>query len=100
MARTKAGSLPTYRHHKASNQAIVSIAGSDFYLGAYNTPASKAEYARLIGEYVATGRAPQRARDDTDEPVSVAEVLLGYWKHAQVYYCILGSSSHSETTGR
>jgi hypothetical protein len=46
-------STPKYRKHKASGQAVVTIAGKDHYLGPYGTKASKAEYNRLIGEWMA-----------------------------------------------
>ena len=36
--------VPSYRLHKPSGQAVVTLDGRDFYLGAYGTPASKAEY--------------------------------------------------------
>ena len=45
--------VPQYRKHRASGQAIVSIGGQDVYLGPYGTKASKVEYDRLIGEWLA-----------------------------------------------
>jgi hypothetical protein len=47
---------PKYRHHKASGQAIVTIAGKDHYLGPWKSKASKIEDDRLIGEWLAAGR--------------------------------------------
>jgi hypothetical protein len=44
-------SLPRYRQHRASRQAVVTLNGRDHYLGAYGTKASKVEYDRLIGEW-------------------------------------------------
>ena len=47
---------PSYRHHKPSGQAVVTLAGQDVYLGPYGTAASKREYDRVIGEFLARGR--------------------------------------------
>ena len=48
--------LPKYRKHRVSGQAIVTLSGKDFYLGPHGTKASKSEYDRLIGEWLANGR--------------------------------------------
>ena len=40
---------PSYRKHKATGQAIVTIDGKDYYLGPWKTRASKVEYDRLVG---------------------------------------------------
>ena len=49
---------PSYRKHRASGQAIVTIGGRDIYLGPYGTKASKAEYDRIVSEWLANGRRP------------------------------------------
>ena len=49
-------SLPKYRKHKASGQAVVTLDGNDFYLGPHNTRASHREYDRLVGEWQQNGR--------------------------------------------
>jgi hypothetical protein len=36
--------IPRYRCHKASGQAVVTIAGRDHYLGPWRSKASKVEY--------------------------------------------------------
>ncbi len=45
--------VPSYRRHKATGQAVVTVAGRDIYLGKYNTAASRAEYKRIIAEWTA-----------------------------------------------
>lgn len=51
--------FPSYRQHKASRQAVVTIphpgGRKDYYLGAWNSPESKAEYKRLIAVYCSSG---------------------------------------------
>jgi hypothetical protein len=49
-------SLPKYRKHRASGQAVVRLSGKDFYLGPIGSAASRLEYDRLISEWVANGR--------------------------------------------
>ena len=51
---------PSYRLHKASGQAIVTPSGKDFYLGPHGTKVSKAEYDRVVGEWMANGRTLPR----------------------------------------
>ncbi len=48
--------VPSYHHHRPSGQAVVTLDGRDFYLGKWNTKASRTEYERLIGEWLANGR--------------------------------------------
>ena len=75
-------SLPTYRKHKVSGQAVVTIGGKDIYLGAHGTKASKIEYDRIIADYLAAGRRlPVASHDPT-----VSEIVLAFWKHAKDYY--------------
>ena len=76
-------SVPKYRKHRASGQAVVTLNGRDFYLGPHGTKASKREYDRLTSEWLANGRGlpPGQAND-----LTVAELLLSYWEYAQGYY--------------
>src|SRR5262245_56959647 len=79
--------LPSYRLHRPSGRAIVSLNGTDHYLGPWNSPESKAEYDRLIGEWLAAGRGRPKAEGPPDpaDP-TVAEVLVAFWRHAEVHY--------------
>jgi hypothetical protein len=47
MSRNAAG-IPAYRRHRASGQAVVTLNGVDHYLGRWNSPASRAEYDRIV----------------------------------------------------
>ena len=77
-------SLPKYRHHKASGQAVVTIAGRDFYLGPHGTKASKLEYDRLVAEWLAGGRMTHVSPMSGD--ITVAEVMAGYLRFAKDRY--------------
>jgi integrase len=82
--------IPSYRLHRQSGQAIVTLtdpAGTrrDVLLGKHGTPESRQEYARVIAEWEAAGqRLPQQADHLND--VSVNELLLAYYQHAEGYY--------------
>jgi len=76
---------PKYRQHKASGQAVVTIQGHDFYLGPWDTKASKVEYDRIIGEWLAAGRRlPGRDRESSD--LTIVELLARYKAFALQYY--------------
>src|SRR5437868_2778083 len=78
--------LPSYRLHKPSGRAVVSLNGRDHYLGAWNSPESRAEYDRLISEWLAAGRGrPQQVEARAEGP-TVGEVVLAFWKHAETHY--------------
>lgn len=76
-------SLPKYCKHRASGQAVVTLNGRDIYLGPHNTRASKLEYDRLIGEWLANGR--QLAGIESQD-ITVAEQLVLFLKFAKTYY--------------
>jgi integrase len=82
--------VPSYRHHKPSNQAVVTIRTAtgerkDVYLGEYNTPGSRAEYARVIAEQAVSPGAGLVTGQDTTGP-TVDAVLVAFWEHAQKHY--------------
>jgi integrase len=73
---------PSYQKHKASGQAVVKIDGKCFYLGLHGTKASRDEYDRIIGEYLAAGRQMPKPGDD----LHVVELILRFTRHAVDYY--------------
>ena len=73
--------VPSYRHHKPTGQAVVTLNGKDYYLGSHRSKRSKTEYERLIAEWLAGGRR----LPDSEVGVTVAELALGYWNHAKRY---------------
>jgi integrase len=82
--------LPSYRLHRPTSQAVVTITvdgrPKDFYLGPYGTPASKTEYARVIDRY-AKGLAPREATArPSPSTLTVAELLARYLDHARAYH--------------
>ena len=76
--------IPSYRLHKASGQAIVTLGGHDRYLGLFGSPASHSEYERLLAEWLSNGRrASTSAQAGT---LTVSELLSGYLDFAERYY--------------
>ncbi|MBW3600273.1 MAG: site-specific integrase [Planctomycetes bacterium] len=74
--------VPKYRRHKASGQAVVTIAGHDHYLGKYGTKASREEYGRLVKEWEAGDRGAIVRTSD----LTIAELCRAYWRFAHGYY--------------
>jgi len=77
--------IPTYRLHKASGHAVVTLDGQDFYLGPHGTAASRAEYDRLVGEWQANGRRLPSSADPAVD-VTIDELFVAYWDHAESHY--------------
>src|SRR6185436_1417463 len=77
------GKNPSYRKHRATGQAVVTLSGRDFYLGPHGTKASRREYDRLIGEWLAAGRQPLHV---SPADLSVAELCVRYLKFAKSRY--------------
>ena len=45
-------SVPAYRKHHASGQAVVTLGFRDFCLGPFVTKVSRDKYDRLVGEWL------------------------------------------------
>jgi hypothetical protein len=75
--------LPKYRKHRASGQAIVTLNGRDHYLGPHGAKASKVEYDRLVAEYLSSGRSPSFGAPQHD--LTVVELAAEYLRHAKAY---------------
>jgi hypothetical protein len=73
--------VPSYRRHTPSGLAVVTLEGHDAYPGPWKSEASRAEYDRLIGEWLAAGRRLPRPEGD----LTVAELALRYWRYSQSY---------------
>src|SRR3954467_1903922 len=79
---------PSYRLHKARRCAVVTIDGRNHYLGPYGSPESHEKYARLIADWRRHSRhlLPKTGTGRIDSTLSVNELILAYFRHAQAYY--------------
>jgi integrase len=89
MSRT-ADSVPSYRRHKSSGQAIVTLSDGlggrkDFLLGRHGSKQSRVEYARVIQEWEAAGRRLVDAAP-AGSVVTVAELCAAFLDHAERHY--------------
>lgn len=75
--------IPSYRLHRPSGRAVVTLNGVDHYLGAHGSPESRSEYERLITEWLARHQTPE-SQQGTE--LSLAEVMLAYLGSAGTYY--------------
>ncbi len=90
--------VPKYRRHRASGQAIVTLAGRDHYLGKFGSKASRMLYDRLIAEYLSSGRRASGLEQEAG--ITVVEVLAAFWKHAKVYYVKNGQPTSENSAYR
>jgi integrase len=77
---------PSYRLHKPTNQAVVTLDGRDFYLGRFGTPESRGEYDRLIVEWISNGRRLPVPSSGVGSDLTVNELLVDYLAFADSYY--------------
>src|ERR1700738_4903603 len=75
--------VPSYRLHRASGQAVVTLNGRDHYLGRHDTPESRLAYERLVAEWLGSGRCPVVERSGD---LTLVEALDAYWQHARGSY--------------
>ncbi len=76
--------LSKYLKHRAFGQAIVTFEGRDFYLGPHGTQASKIEYDRLIGEWLANER--RIPLESNVPPINILELCEHYLRFCLTYY--------------
>lgn len=72
---------PSYRLHKPSGQAIVTLSGKMHYLGEHNSPASLQAYERLIAEWQIRERQAEECKGWTCD-----QLIVAFLEHAQKYY--------------
>src|SRR5689334_1811243 len=82
----RAPRTPSYRLHRPTGQAVVTLNGRDYYLGRHGSPGSRAEYDRLIAEWLANGRQVAMAHGAAPADLTINEMLVGYARFAGSYY--------------
>ena len=89
---------PDYCRDKTTNRAFVTINGHKKYLGGWNTQASRDEYDRVVGEWIAAGRVVSTTTysDASADGITVSILIAGFWEHVQRYYRMPDGSPTSE----
>jgi hypothetical protein len=72
---------PSYRLHKPTGSAVVTLGGRDVYLGPYGSDESRAAYDRVVSEWLANGR-----RTAARDAITVAEVIARYLDYVDGAY--------------
>jgi integrase len=83
---------PSLRRHRTWNLGVVTLNGKYHYLGHWpanrkNPPEPvRQAYDKLIAEWLAAGRRLQPVPSKQPEGVSINELLLAFWRHAEQHY--------------
>jgi len=91
--------VPSYLHHKPSNQALVVVKTADgkrksIYLGVYGSPESRKEYERVLTTLRTTPILSSSKLPAGPGALSVNEALLLYSQHVASYYPPRSAQSH------
>lgn len=82
--------VPSYRLHKPSGRAVVTLNGKDHYLGPYNSSGSKERYNQLVSEWLANHRSATPATSPSatagHPDLTIGELLVSYIDFAETYY--------------
>jgi hypothetical protein len=74
--------IPTYRLHRSSGNAVVTLNSRDIYLGPHGSAESRAEYNRVVAEWLSN----QRQGPPTSSNLTIVELVARYFPHVQSYY--------------
>jgi hypothetical protein len=86
MARTNSTKPPSYRLHRASGQAVCTIARKDHCLGVYETPESRVRYERLISQWMQNPGSTPAIEPGQSTDITVAELCAQFLRWATTYY--------------
>jgi integrase len=96
--KSKKDTAPSYRQRKGYSDAIVTLTDAltkkrkDYWLGEFGSAASHENYHRIMAEWESRGRrlppaiASPTNGDADAHAITVNELVLAYWKHAESYY--------------
>ena len=75
---------PKYRRQSSSSgdRAFVELDGDRVYLGPHGSPESRQLYHQVLKEWNANGRR----RAVAPEAITIAELVVLFWRHAKTYY--------------
>ena len=76
--------IPSYRLHKPTGLAVVTLQGKDCYLGKYNSKASWEEYQDLVRDYLANDCKLPPTR--SNNAITIEELVVKFLEYAEGYY--------------
>src|SRR5262245_7834566 len=88
--------VPKLRRHPKGS--VVVLDGKYIYCGPYGSPEAQEKYDRLIAEWLAQGR--RLPVEKHDEPLTVNELILRYWRFVKGYYVKDGRPTSEQDTIR
>ena len=77
---------PSYRLHKASGQAVVTIRGKARYLGEWGGSESKLKYRRLVREHLDLEIEALAETLVGNPNLTIDELIAAYWDYAEQVY--------------
>jgi hypothetical protein len=78
---------------------VVTIAGTNYYLGPFGSSESREKYARLIAEWEASGRKqPPQSASDISESIRVKDLIRQYYRLTQIEYVDENGEPTTEVT--
>ncbi len=104
MARTKKGAPPAYPARPHNGQARLTVrltTGKRYclYLGLFGSPESRKEYQHVLALLEAHGCYPTKEDGRAAPGLTLDEVALAFWKHAEGYlFRSFKSASNSSST--
>jgi len=82
--------LPSYRLHKASGQAVVTLSGVDVYLGKHDNEDSRREYERVIAQWLSNHKLQPASSTTGGRPacgmIDLHQLFNAYHDFARAYY--------------
>jgi len=97
MPLERRSSPPSYRLHKASGQAIVTLDGKLIYLGTHGSAESRAKYDHLLSAWLTKRQSsstpgPKLSLSVSCAPANrtISEVILAFARYGKGYYSAQG----------
>lgn len=82
--------IPSYRRHKPTGQAVVTLNGKDIYLGKYELDSSRRAYDQVIAQWLANHKQQPASSRTGGRPAStlidVNQLFNAYHDFASAYY--------------
>ncbi len=78
--------VPSYRLHRATGRAVVTLNGHDHYLGTHGSPESHEAYRRVLQEWLANNRQHSTTSEADTSRSTINDLVVAFWHHAESYY--------------